>query len=82
MKSFKKTREIAVARTVFNRYINERELAEYSGLSVKTLQSWRLYGRGPRAYHFGKAIRYDIGQFDAWAAQQVCGGDLKSGVVA
>ena len=82
MKSFQKTREIAVARSVFNRYMNERELAEYSGLSVKTLQSWRLYGRGPRFCHFGKAVRYDIGHFDAWAAQQVCGGEPKSGVVA
>ena len=83
MKSFQKTREIAVARSVFNRYMNEREFAEYANLSVKTLQSWRLYKRkGPRFYHFGKAVRYDIGEVDAWAAQQVCGGEPKSGVDA
>ena len=74
MKSPLNTREIAVARSMSKRYMNERELAEYSSLSVKTLQNWRLYSKGPHFCHFGKAVRYDIREFDAWAVLQG-GGD-------
>jgi hypothetical protein len=68
-------REKADARSVPQRYLSERDLSDYAGLSVKTLQAWRLYGKGPRFCHFGKAVRYDLREFDAWAAMQVSGGE-------
>jgi hypothetical protein len=61
--------------SVQRRYVDERQLAEYSGLSVKTLQRWRLYpDQGPPWRKFGGAVRYDIAQFDSWAERGPGGG--------
>jgi predicted DNA-binding transcriptional regulator AlpA len=57
------------------RYLNERELAEYTGIRVRTLQGWRLYGKGPPWVRFGGAVRYDMQAFERWVASQPHGGD-------
>lgn len=68
------TREKAGTRSLAQqRFFTERDIAAYSGLSVKTLQAWRLYSRGPEFCHFGKSVRYDLESFDKWAAAQVIG---------
>lgn len=56
------------------RYFGERELASYSGLSIRTLQAWRLRNQGPPWRKFGGGVRYDLQAFDAWAAAQPGGG--------
>ena len=38
--------------------LNEREVAAYLKLSVKTLQLWRYQGSGPPYVKFGRAVRY------------------------
>ena len=49
------------------RFLNERELAEYSGIAVRTLQRWRLYqDQGPPYKKLGGAVRYDLEAFHAW----------------
>lgn len=41
------------------RGMREQEAAQYLGVSVKTLQSWRFYGRGPKYSRLGaRAIIY------------------------
>lgn len=59
---------------VSRRLFSERELAEYSGIAVRTLQRWRLENRGPAYRKLGGAVRYDIAAFDAWVATCPGGG--------
>jgi hypothetical protein len=57
----------AGAGGVSRRFLNERELAEYSGIAVRTLQRWRLYpDQGPPYKKLGGAVRYDIESFHKW----------------
>lgn len=46
--------------------LTEREASERLGLSVRTLQKWRLLGRGPRYLKLGQAVRYDPDDLDAF----------------
>ena len=38
--------------------LNENHAAEYLGVSVRTLQAWRVRGGGPRYVKIGRAVRY------------------------
>jgi predicted DNA-binding transcriptional regulator AlpA len=60
--------------SVQRRYLSERELAQYSGIGIRTLQRWRLFGQGPAYKKFGGMVRYDLPAFDTWAAAQPGGG--------
>jgi hypothetical protein len=64
----------AGARSVPRRFYSEIELAAYAGLSIRTLQGWRLRNQGPPWRKLGGAVRYDLVAFDAWAASQPGGG--------
>ena len=48
------------------RLINEKELAEYSGFKVQTLQKWRLFGKGPIFFKIGASVRYDLSDVERW----------------
>ena len=40
--------------------LNERQAAAFLGLTVRTLQSWRWSGKGPRYIRISaRAVRYD-----------------------
>jgi len=42
------------------RFLTEDELAELTGIAVRTLQKWRVFGRGPRFKKIGgTSVRYD-----------------------
>jgi len=46
--------------------INENLAAEILGLSTRTLQAWRISGRGPNFLKMGRTVRYrrrDLVQF-------------------
>ncbi len=59
--------------SVRRRFLSERELEQYSGIKVKTLQHWRIYAnQGPPWKKLGGAVRYDITAFDQWV--QSCPG--------
>jgi excisionase family DNA binding protein len=47
------------------------QLAEYLAVSVRTLYDWRLSGRGPRAGHVGRSLRYRVGDVQAWLDAQL-----------
>jgi hypothetical protein len=49
------------------RFCNELEAAEYLGLSVLTLQCWRLRKTGPVYCKFGKSVRYSIAELERYA---------------
>ena len=38
--------------------LNETQAAQLLGLSVRTLQAWRVRGGGPRYCKVGRAVRY------------------------
>ena len=38
--------------------LNENQAAEFLGLSVRTLQAWRVRGGGPSYVKIGRAVRY------------------------
>jgi predicted DNA-binding transcriptional regulator AlpA len=49
-------------------YLNERAVSAYLGISMRTIQRWRLNGDGPPYYAFGpRRILYRQSDLDAWA---------------
>jgi hypothetical protein len=57
------------------RYVSERELFEYCGIAVRTLQRWRLDpNAGPPWVKFGGAVKYDLDRFEEWTKGCPCGG--------
>ena len=47
-----------------HRALREKEAAAYLGLSVKTLQAWRFYCKGPKYIKVGRAVRYPMEYLD------------------
>lgn len=46
------------------------ELASYLGLPVSTIYDWRVHGKGPAAYRFGKHLKFAVCDVRAWVAEQ------------
>ena len=46
--------------------LNERQVATLTGMSVRSLQTWRLRGGGPAYVKLGTAVRYRRADIDAW----------------
>lgn len=55
--------------------LNEHQVAEVLGLSVKSLRRWRAAGAGPRFIKVnGFSVRYAVGSLLVWLNQQPQGG--------
>ncbi|MCR1785946.1 helix-turn-helix domain-containing protein [Nocardioides carbamazepini] len=50
--------------------ISIEELSEYLNVPTRTLYDWRLAGRGPRAVHVGRQLRYFVTDVNEWLEQQ------------
>jgi predicted DNA-binding transcriptional regulator AlpA len=48
------------------RYLSEKQTAEYLGLSVKTIQRHRGTGLGPAYIKAGGRVLYDLHDLDNW----------------
>jgi excisionase family DNA binding protein len=46
------------------------ELASYLGIPLSTVYDWRVHGKGPTAYRFGKHLKFAVSDVRAWIAQQ------------
>ncbi|MET3770290.1 excisionase family DNA binding protein [Marisediminicola sp. UYEF4] len=46
------------------------ELAAYLGLPVSTVYDWRVHGKGPVAYRFGKHLKFAVSDVSAWITEQ------------
>jgi len=44
--------------------VNDREAAAILNMAVDTVRKWRVEGRGPKFYRFGRAIRYAVADLD------------------
>jgi predicted DNA-binding transcriptional regulator AlpA len=57
------------------RYLSEHEVSELTGISIKTLQRWRLAGKGPKFRKLGgRSVRYLVSDIEAWLQAQPSGG--------
>lgn len=54
--------------------LNEKELAATLGLSVATIQKWRIRGAGPKFKKLGVSVRYDPDDVQAWLTAAPTGG--------
>jgi hypothetical protein len=71
----KRTCELnAGAGGVPRRWVSEAEIGGYLGVSVRTLQSWRMRGQGPTYRKLCGAVRYDLQACEQWAESQPGGG--------
>lgn len=46
------------------------ELAAYLRVPVSTVYDWRTRGLGPRAYRFGKQLKFALSDVRIWIEQQ------------
>ncbi|QDG76717.1 AlpA family transcriptional regulator [Labrenzia sp. PHM005] len=51
--------------------LNETKAAEYLGLSIRTLQAWRVRGEGPVFVKLGRAVRYRPDDLQAWVNDRI-----------
>jgi excisionase family DNA binding protein len=51
--------------------LNEAQAANYLNVSVRTLQQWRVSGRGPGFTKLSRAVRYRRADLDAFIANGV-----------
>jgi predicted DNA-binding transcriptional regulator AlpA len=59
-------------RDYLDRLIREQDAADFLGMSVRTVQGWRLKGGGPHYIRAGnKAIRYRRRDLMAWTDQNI-----------
>lgn len=53
------------------RLLSVEELSAYLGVPVRTLYDWRVDGRGPRALHAGRVLRYPESSVRAWIQENL-----------
>lgn len=50
-------------------FLEPWEVANYMGVSCRTLESWRQRGTGPVYFKIGKLVRYSTKEIDAFLAE-------------
>jgi predicted DNA-binding transcriptional regulator AlpA len=60
--------------SIEKRFLNEREVATFLGVSVSTVQRWRLLGMGPRFRKFCSSVRYSLRDLETFVAASPAGG--------
>lgn len=53
-------------------YLTTKEAAQRLKLSTRMLENYRRSGDGPAFMTFGRAVRYDAADIDAFAASRKC----------
>jgi predicted DNA-binding transcriptional regulator AlpA len=56
------------------RFLSDVEIESIYGISRRTLQNWRVLGRGPLYRKFGSSVRYNLADLEAWIANSPTGG--------
>ena len=64
----KKTHSELLQEALAAKTLDTFQAAAYLNLSPNTLNRWRYTGQGPRYRKFGRAIRYQREDLDAWIA--------------
>ena len=71
----KKKLDSLVENTPTPRFVTERDLEVITRIKVRTWQKNRLFGRGPRWFKLGGAIRYDLAEVLRWIEMNAAGGE-------
>lgn len=50
--------------------IDVKDLALYLGVPVSTIYDWRVSGKGPRAYRFGRHLKFAVSDVKEWVQTQ------------
>jgi len=50
--------------------LDDLDVAERLGISVRTVRAWRLEGKGPAYHHVGALVRYSLADLASWMAEQ------------
>lgn len=62
-----------------NQLVPEMTAAELLGLSIRTLQNWRVRGGGPRFVRISaRCIRYRIADIEEWIVSRTCASTSES----
>jgi excisionase family DNA binding protein len=61
----------AASNTPQEALLNEAQAANYLNVSVRTLQQWRVSGRGPVFTKLSRAVRFRRADLDAFIAKGV-----------
>jgi excisionase family DNA binding protein len=64
------TNEATSAAVSLEPLMDVAELASYLGIPVSSVYDWRVHGKGPVAYRFGKHLKFVVSDVRAWMAQQ------------
>ena len=52
-------------------FLTTRQAADFLGVSPRSLEKWRLMGRGPAYRKFaGRLVRYEVGDLDEFAGDR------------
>jgi len=46
--------------------MSNKELADYCGVPLNTVRTWRHRNVGPRGYKVGRHVRYRLSDVEAW----------------
>jgi len=46
--------------------LDTQQVADHCGISRRTLEFWRSYGKGPKFLKVGRLVRYAKQDVDAW----------------
>lgn len=52
-------------------HLNEKDLAQRLGLSVRTIQRWRWAGRGPSYLKLGGRVVYRLADVEDWERKNI-----------
>ena len=63
-------------------YLCTRQAAEWLGLSPRTLERYRVTGKGPVFHRFGARVRYLLADLEAWASARRRASTSDDGVAA
>lgn len=50
--------------------LTPRQVADFLGVPLATLQVWRAKGTGPRAHRVGRHLRYRLEDLEVWLSQR------------
>lgn len=56
------------------RFLSDSDVEALYGIPRRTLQNWRVLGRGPLYRKFGNGVRYDVRDLEAWIEGLPTGG--------
>lgn len=57
-------------RRALQSYLDTKQAAEILNLSPRTLERWRIEGKGPEYRKFGKRVTYSQAALFEWAEEQ------------